>query len=372
MDRLLSLSTRAVPGLPDTEIALHPMTALIGVSGSGKSRLLWALAWLVGGSPELAPAETEPPPEVRATIQSAAGPRTISRTVPPAAGDPPAGLPTLVYLPVRARLPVEPPRTAEATGDASIAEQLVADIAADVAAGTTGRLLVIDEPELMLTPQAQRHLYRLLRSLVEAGNQVVYATRAPALLDAVHHEEIVRLDMSRRRRLRVHHSPSAVLTDEQRVRLAAEFDHERTEMFFARAVVLVEGQTERLALPLVFRALGHDPDALGISIVEVGGKGNLVLIARVLAELRIPHLIVHDSDRGRPGWHENEQIRRQAGNAPVIQLDPDFEGVAGIRAHDDKVFHAWRRFHDTAPEGLPEALRRIVATATRLAGVEVG
>ena len=38
---------------------------------------------------------------------------------------------------------------------------------------------------------------------------------------------------------------------EQRVRLEAEFDHERTEMFFASAVVLVEGQTEAIALPLI-------------------------------------------------------------------------------------------------------------------------
>ena len=72
------------------------------------------------------------------------------------------------------------------------------------------------------------------------------------------------------------------------------------EMFFATSVVLVEGQTERQSFPLIFRRLGYDPDALGISIVEVGGKGNLVLIARVLAQLRIPHLIVFDSDRGRP------------------------------------------------------------------------
>ena len=55
--------------------------------------------------------------------------------------------------------------------------------------------------------------------------------------------------------------------------------------------------------------MGHDPDALGISIVEVGGKGNLILVARVLAELRIPHVIVHDRDRGEGSERENEFIR---------------------------------------------------------------
>ena len=107
--------------------------------------------------------------------------------------------------------------------------------------------------------------------------------------------------------------PFKPLTDEQRVHLQAEFAHERTEMFFASAVVLVEGQTEQIALPLVFRRLGHHPDALGISVVEVGGKGNIPLVARLLAELGIPHVVVFDSDRGRPGERENRLIKRAVG-----------------------------------------------------------
>lgn len=362
MARLLSVSTRHVPGLPDLHVGLQPMTALVGVSGSGKSRLLGALAWLIAGEPALAPDDAQPTPIVSAEVESNGERRVISR----GDGAPGGELPRLVYLPVRARLPEEE-ALPSGRSDASVAEQMVADIAADVRSGITGRLLVIDEPEMMLTPQAQRHLYRLLRGLVANGNQVVYATRAPALLDAVHHEEIVRLDISRRR-MHARQAPAAVLTDEQRLRLAAEFDHERTEMFFARAVVLVEGQTERLSLPTVFRALGHDPDALGISITEVGGKGNLALIARVLAELRIPHLVVHDSDRGRPGWRENAAIREAVRRAPIIQLDPDFEEVAGIRAHEDKVLHAWRRFRHASPSEIPEPLRKIVETAVRLSG----
>jgi len=197
-------------------------------------------------------------------------------------------------------------------------------------------------------------------------NQVIYSTRSPAMLDAEHHEEIVRLDRTAHG-MSVRRATQQVLTDEQRVRLAAEFDHERNEMFFATAVVLVEGQTERLSLPLIFRRLGHDPDALGISIVEVGGKGNLVLIARVLAELHIPHLIVFDSDRGRQGQSESEFIRSHAGRAPVIELDPDFEGVAGIRSHEDKVFNAWQRFSTIDEKRIPTEFREIVDTTVRLA-----
>src|SRR5262249_1098686 len=149
---------------------------------------------------------------------------------------------------------------------------------------------------------------------------------------------------------RVRRALRDLLSDEQRVRLAAEFDHERTEMFFARAVVLVEGQTERQSFPLIFGRLGHDGDALGISIVEAGGKGNLGLVAQILWELSIPHVLVFDSDRGRPAHLENAELHRLARGSPVFELEPDFEGAAHIRGYEDKIFDAWRKFHDIDPD----------------------
>ncbi len=70
---------------------------------------------------------------------------------------------------------------------------MVETIAERRLAGAEGEVLVIEEPELMLTPHQQRHLYELLRRYSER-NQVIYSTRSPAMLDAAHHDEIVRLD----------------------------------------------------------------------------------------------------------------------------------------------------------------------------------
>ena len=217
----------------------------------------------------------------------------------------------------------------------------------------------------MLTVHQQRHFFNLLHRYAER-NQVIYSTRSPAMLDAADYQEIVRLDVHAGR-VAVRRAARETLTDEQRVRLEAEFGPERTEMFFASAVVLVEGQTEAIALPLIFRRLGHHPDALGISVVEVGGKGNIVLVARLLEELGIPHVVVFDSDRGHPGERENRLIKRAVGKAPVFVLDPDFEGVAGIHEHDDKVINAWRAFANITPDKVPPVLRKIVAKTIELA-----
>ena len=367
------MTVNGLRGLPPVEVGLRPITALIGPRGVGKSRVLAAISWLLTGRPDLSGESFGgEPPVVRASalrvtahLEDGGGKRTIERRPGSSA---PANTPKTTFYAAHDRLPPLPEDAPVGWSDAAQAEEMVESIAERRLAGAEGEVLIIEEPELMLTPHQQRHLYELMRRFAEK-NQVIYSTRSPAMVDAVHHDEIVRLDRTSTG-MTVRRAAEPLLNEEQRVRLAAEFDHERNEMFFATSVVLVEGQTERQSFPPIFRRLGYDADALGISIVEVGGKGNLVLIARVLAELRIPHLIVFDSDRGRPAQMENDYIRNHAGRAPIIELEPDFEGVAGIRSHDDKVLNAWRRFSTIEVERIPKAFRKIAETAVRLASGE--
>lgn len=360
--RLASIATRGVPGLPDISLALQPVTALIGPRASGKSSLLRAVSWLLSGLP--ASVGEAPVPTVSAELLATddGQRRTIERG---ASGFPENPLPQLVFLAAHDRLPAPGESRRTFDSDAAAAEAMVTAIAERRLAGVEGEVLLIEEPELMLTVHQQRHFYNLLHRYAER-NQVIYSTRSPAMLDAVDYHEIVRLDVHAGR-MNVRRAPVGTLTDEQRVHLQAEFAHERTEMFFASAVVLVEGQTEAIALPLIFRRLGHHPDALGISVVQVGGKGNIPLVARLLAELGIPHVVVFDSDRGRPGERENRLIKRAVGKAPVFVLDPDFEGVAGIHDHDEKVLNAWRLFVGIAPTKVPPVLRAIVDATVELA-----
>lgn len=369
-----------VAGLPQLELELGAVTALVGTRGSGKSQLLAAVAWLIAGAPPLAPSTAAASARVWGRLRHGG---RVTEVVRPAraalqalpGGRPPA-TPRCSFVRARDRLGALPAPSAGAvatrladetarqvTSDAMVAEALVATVEACCAEGVHGELLLIEEPELLLTPQAQRYLYRLLRRFADAGNQVIYSTRSAAFVDAARHDEIVRLDLHPAGR--VHRASAQLLSDAQRLRLAAEFDHERSEMFFARAVVLVEGQTERQALPLVFRALGHDPDAAGVSIVEVGGKANLPPAARLLGALQIPFVVVFDADRGAAAAALDREIRDAAGGAALFRLGPDFEAAAGLASREEKVLQAWRRFSTAAAPDIPPALAAIVAATMR-------
>jgi hypothetical protein len=152
-----------------------------------------------------------------------------------------------------------------------------------------------------------------------------------------------------------------------------EFDAARSELFLARAVVLVEGLTEKLVLPFVFSALGYDVDREAISIIECGGKPNIPLFARICRAAGIPFVVVHDSDRrpsGRLVAAEsalNHLIVETAGEERVVVLDPDFESVAGLYGQRRKPERAWREFAERGSTGMPPQLVHVATFALSLA-----
>jgi len=126
------------------------------------------------------------------------------------------------------------------------------------------------------------------------------------------------------------------LAEAEAFRVLSEFDSDRAELFLARAALLVEGRTEKMTFPLVFEALGIEPDKEGIIVVECGGKGNMPLFARVCNACGVPYVVVHDRDapKGlRPVESErvvNQQILEVAGRRRTVVLTPDFEAVSGV------------------------------------------
>ena len=90
---------------------------------------------------------------------------------------------------------------------------------------------------------------------------------------------------------------STLPSDERRRnKLIKELDPERNELFFARRVLFVEGDTEKLAIPEYARAAGIDLDRLGVTIVEVGGKQGLPEFVSIALSFGLEVGLIYDSD----------------------------------------------------------------------------
>jgi hypothetical protein len=359
-----------------------PLCALVGEARSGKSNLLAAIrAALDPASAPLSPADAAAGGDGRISIRlrlADGGRATLTGTPDDHTIDRPPGAPAVLFLSASARASAElvegTPRGVEAARALEIfrgALNPVEAIDTCCADGVSGLLLLVEEPELYLRPQAQRYLSRLLREFAASGNQVIYSTHSPAFLNVARLEELVfveRLPTTGTRAFQ----PEPVGADAE-FRVMSEFDAARSELFLARSVVLVEGLTEKLVLPFVFSSLGHDVDMEAVSIIECGGKPNIPLFARICKAAGIPFLAVHDSDRrtsGRlaPGDQVlNALIADTAGEDRVVVLDPDFEAVAGLEAHSHKPEQAWREFAERPPDEMPEQLVRVAELAVSLA-----
>ncbi len=278
---------------------------------------------------------------------------------------------TPTLAPSAARVAREYLAPGDGASSAAAAAALVAGLERMCEAREQGLVLLIEEPELFLRPQAQRYLYRLLRRFAENGNQVLYSTHEPVFLNVGRLDELALVEHSARTGTTVF-QPQSLGADES-FRAISEIDAERGELLLARAVLLVEGRTEKLTFPFVFGALGYDVDGEAVTIVDCGGKPNMRLFIRICHAARVPCVAVHDRDAPpgrRPSQAQrtvNEEIAQLAGSERTVVLAPDFEGVAGLRGHRHKPTHAWQLFshvqRSRVPRPLTEAVEKVVALA---------
>jgi predicted ATPase len=164
---------------------------------------------------------------------------------------------------------------------------------------TSLTFLAIEEPENSLSPFFLSRIVAQAREIgALASAQVALSSHSPAILSRVEPDEVryFRLDRARRRTyVKPIKLPEGNDEARQYVRLAIRV---YPELYFARFVVLGEGDSERFLIPRVSEAMGVQLDPSFVPIVPLGGR-YVSHLWRLLNDLRIPHVTLLDLDLGR-------------------------------------------------------------------------
>lgn len=166
---------------------------------------------------------------------------------------------------------------------------------------TTTTLLLIDEPELYLHPQAIEILRQSLKTLSNQGYQIIFSTHSPFMITEkdVAHTILVRknetLGTYKRNSLKA--AIPQVETDAQH-QLTLMFSlSNSSNILFSERVILIEGKTENKLLPYLIEKISNRTLALNkCALVQQGGAGNTRKSMLVLNTMDLPCKAIVDLD----------------------------------------------------------------------------
>ena len=164
---------------------------------------------------------------------------------------------------------------------------LVLAMLSQIADSKQSVIFAMEEPETAIPPYAQKRIVHEIRSL---ASQAIFTSHSPYVLEEFTLDETVVLDRNATGELTW--KPVTLPPDLKLKTYRQEFRTRFCEGLLSRRVLIVEGQTEAIAFPVVCRRLAElNPakfkslESLGICTLDAGGETKIVGMAGLFREL---------------------------------------------------------------------------------------
>ncbi len=248
-----------------------------------------------------------------------------------------------------------------------------------VLAGSTGQVVLLDEPALNLHPTMQMALLDELQTLAHRSegerSQFLVNTHAPSLVppDAIEHVSrfalqggyTIRQALKIKRKDQDDKMNAEQISQKDLVKLQQLIrgNLAARALLFSRAVLLIEGETELGALPL------WCPDLVrqDIALYAVGGKGEYIAPLKLIQHFAMPWAIIGD---GEVLWDQHQRGRSHGPEDHIRTLlavcNQPLPSIPGNPGSDAQNFVQWREALETygiftlassADEGFEGAVR---------------
>ena len=180
--------------------------------------------------------------------------------------------------------------------------------------------LLIEEPEAHLHPQLQKIFFSYLNTLNKIGFQIFVTSHSPTITAKAALDSLIVLQEQNGKITSLSMKKSD-LGEPNKTYLGKFLDVTKSQLFFSNGVILVEGISEALLLPVFSRIMGdkYDIEKKGVEIVNVNGVafehfGKLFNSDNNSNRLSCRCTILTDDDR--PG---NEEISSRAEKAKELE-----------------------------------------------------
>lgn len=261
------------------------------------------------------------------------------------------------------------------------------NISAAVTGGTVPRIssesviYAIEEPELFLHPHAQKKMALAIKEIAQTPNhQIIICSHSSHFIDLDNYKSICLVNKPTPQRgtelrqcTQDLFSGTGVDERKRRFHAAQWINPDRGEMFFAKKVAFVEGETEKVIFPFLANKLNcYDPE---VSIIECGSKFNLPLYVAIANAFKLHYVVVYDEDPlpiptppgyDRRAFETNSEIQTVINTnfGSSITVTPDFEGIAGVSrtqgTRKGKALAALEHFSSLDNSAIPQTIQDIV------------
>ena len=177
-------------------------------------------------------------------------------------------------------------------------------------------IVLIDEPSINLHPNIQTNLIKTIYNIIEQQSKIYlfYTTHSPYLIPLKNLNQLARVVKTRStgtkikkfsfnkilEKINARFTKTKATIDTIEARISQMFTISLREGFFGNGVVLCEGHTERLSLPIWAEILDFNFENSGLIIIQVS-KFSMINYAEFFDVFDIPVFLIFDNDIGNIG-----------------------------------------------------------------------